>query len=138
MILLAIVLRSLGRVRALPLWVRLISGLLLGLLAIYLRTSVLDHLPSTGRDMMLLVILLSGFFYGFWPGLVTGVTIRGLSLWLYAGPPDVTMVRPWNDKGIAFFIVLAVIGAASAGRSLLLLAEEKTGEDPPGRGGLRG
>ncbi len=130
-IILAFVLRALERLRGLPLWIRLLSGLLLALGAFACRVNLLDHRPGAGRDLMLVAIVLSGFWWGFWPGIVTGVTVRGLALWWFTGPPEVTMVRPWDDKGIIFFIIVTVAGAWAAGTALLVLSRV---DDGPGDG----
>lgn len=133
---LAFVLRMLDRLRSLPLWMRLLCALLFGLLAFLVRITLLDHRPGAGRDLMLVAIVLSAFWWGFWPGLVTGFTVRGLALWYFVGPPEVTLVRPWDDKGIWFFIVMTVSAAWAAGTALLVLSRaEDRGDDgrPPDR-----
>jgi uncharacterized transporter YbjL len=129
---LAFALRWLERLRTLPLWLRLLAGFLLGIIAFLCRANLLDHRMGAGRDLMLVAIVLSAFWFGFLPGLVTGAVVRGLALWWFVGPQEVTLVRPWNDYGIAFFIVIAVGGSAAAGHALLILANDgKPGDDPP-------
>lgn len=135
MTMLAFALRWLGRLRGLPLWLRLLSALLLGLVAFLCRANLLDHRMGAGRDLLLVAIVLSSFWFGFLPGLVTGTVVRGLSLWWFTGPQEVTLVRPWNDPGIAFFILMAVGGSAAAGHALLVLSNTggRPGDDPPTR-----
>lgn len=132
---LAFCLRWLNRLRGLPLWLRLLTGFLFGIVAFLCRSNLLDHRMGAGRDLMLVAIVLSAFWFGFLPGLVTGAMVRGLSLWWFTGPQEVTLVRPWNDFGIPFFIVIAVGGAAAAGHALLVLsnADDRPDDDPPTR-----
>ena len=132
---LALVLRCLARLRGLPLWLRLATALLLGVVAFLCRANLLPNRMGAGRDLLLVAIVLSSFWLGFLPGLVTGAVVRGLSLWWFTGPQETTLVRPWNDPGIAFFILIAVGGAAAAGHALLVLSstEDKPGDDPPTR-----
>jgi hypothetical protein len=132
MTVLAFVIGWLRRLRALPLWLRLLCGLLLGLAAFACRVQLLGHRPGAGRDLMLVAIVLSGFWWGFRAGLVTGATVRGMALWYYTGPQEVTLIRPWSDWGIIFFIVATVIAAWAAGTALLVLSQAD-GEDPSRR-----
>lgn len=132
---LSTVLQWLFRLRSLPLWLRLLSALLLGVVAFLCRSQLLEHQPGAGRDLLLVAIVLSAFCWGFWPGLVTGFTVRGLSLWWFVGPPELTLVRPWHDIGVPLFIIIAVLAGAAAGRALLILAgaDQKTDDDHPPR-----
>ena len=121
--------RLLAALRRRPVWQRVALAFCIAALAVLARAIWLPHDLETGRDLLLLLVALLSLLLGFAPGLVAGITARALSIWWFTVPGVPSVIRPWNQLGVAAILLVTIVAAALAGKAILLLAERE--DDPP-------
>jgi hypothetical protein len=130
-------LQALDRLRRLPLWLRATLALAIAGAAFAARLALHHPLTWSGRDLLLLAVVLAALLFGWVAGLVAAVAVRALSIWWFAGADDPGGTYGWQDQRVAFFLAVAVVGAAAAGTALHLLAEQVKAPDDTVEGGKR-
>ncbi len=118
----------LGALRRAPMPRRILVALVIAAAFFALRVLVQPAYGVIGRDLLLIGIVLSAVLLGLLPGLVMAAAVRGASLWWFTGPPEVTFVRPWDDPGTTFFIIVTTLGGALAGDAARAMARRDEDE----------